>query len=1128
MKNTIKQYVKLKINSVNHLINHAMIQLDLRKHWRVIVPSLAIGSLIAIIGFIYSFAPRIIQHTLTAQLQHELQRPVHIQQVSINWRNLSLTLNGIHINNQPNASTPDLLTVAQLQVQFSSESFQRFAPIIRQLTLVRPNLHIQRLKTDSHIDQYTISDIIARQLAKPASPTPRFALHNIQVEDAQLSLVDDITHTSHQLKQLAIRIPFISTMPSDTPIWTTPTISGQLDGQPLAIHIKTQQPQKTTATATTTTASTPSTATSTNTKAQSKLTHEITLDWKQLPLAPWLALLGTQQPFTLPSETQCATCNRMDGILHLTFEQGHATQQLLLSGNLDWHDVRLRQHAAPNTALVAQQLHITIDKLNPFSRQANQLTLTGQRLALDQAIHIPLQWHDIALDISQLNLSTTTTSSNNPTNDNAKDKLKDNTPNNQIHLAWRSPQLGQLTWQGTLTPSFSTNTSNSTATTAQRHTIANPSGYQLTGQLDITQTPITTGQSWLQPHLPNGWRNMNGQLALHTQVNATFDDNKPPIVALQNIQLALTQGQIELAPALTLTNITANIKNAALNLASNGALILPISTNMPVQLGGTLTHQQQRGTLDLNGTLSTTVAQALTGTTARGIPATQLNWQLNAQQLPLTPLQHYLGDQFNIALQHGQLNSTLTGTWTTGDTTQPLTQTLRMAGDASLQKLLVLDRHNQQDWLRAQTIDFKRMTWNGSAMHLTMDEIALDTFYTKLILNRDGRLNIEDLRVSQQDGQRAITEPTNAPKITEVGTEAIAQPVLPPTTIPAITPTAAPFTVEIGKVSLYNSQVDFTDNFVTPNYSANVRELTGTISTLSNRTLAADHPPTMTQLNLRGSVENAPLVIKGQFNAANPRQFTELTASAKGLELTDFNPYAGKYAGYEIDKGKLSVDVTYRIKDGILEAQNRVFLDQLTFGDKVDSPHATSLPVLLAVALLKNSKGEIDINLPIGGSLNDPDFSLGDLIWKVIGNLMLKAVSSPFSLLASLVGDSQQELSGIGFAPHSILLTDATTTTLKTLAKALAERPTLKLDIVGTGNTEALAQQRAKIVRDWLVDNGAVDYERIFLINPKVDANAEGTIAPATLKGASASGEIRTTPRSDERPALQVHFTIHP
>ena len=176
-----------------------------------------------------------------------------------------------------------------------------------------------------------------------------------------------------------------------------------------------------------------------------------------------------------------------------------------------------------------------------------------------------------------------------------------------------------------------------------------------------------------------------------------------------------------------------------------------------------------------------------------------------------------------------------------------------------------------------------------------------------------------------------------------------------------------------------------------------------------------------------------------------PIRAADLRGSAQGIELTRLTPYAARYAGYAIEKGTLSMKVQYHVENGQLQAQNQLYLDQLTFGEPVDSPQATKLPVRLAIALLKDRHGVIDVNLPVSGSLDDPQFSIGGIIWRVIANLITKAVTAPFALLSG----SHEELGYIAFAPGSAELDDAARARLDQLADKLADRPALRLEATG-------------------------------------------------------------------------------
>ena len=210
----------------------------------------------------------------------------------------------------------------------------------------------------------------------------------------------------------------------------------------------------------------------------------------------------------------------------------------------------------------------------------------------------------------------------------------------------------------------------------------------------------------------------------------------------------------------------------------------------------------------------------------------------------------------------------------------------------------------------------------------------------------------------------------------------------------------------------------------------------------------------MADLELRGSYANAaPVEILAKLNPLAAKSFLDLKAEIKGVDLSGFTPYSGKYAGYAIEKGKLSLDVSYKLENNQLAAENHLFIDQFTFGEKIDSPDATKLPVNLAIALLKNNRGEIDLNLPISGSLDDPQFSIGGLVVKVIVNLFVKAVTSPFALLGSLVGGGE-ELSNVAFPGGESRIDAAGAKKLEALAKALTDREALKLEITGRVDPE--------------------------------------------------------------------------
>lgn len=188
---------------------------------------------------------------------------------------------------------------------------------------------------------------------------------------------------------------------------------------------------------------------------------------------------------------------------------------------------------------------------------------------------------------------------------------------------------------------------------------------------------------------------------------------------------------------------------------------------------------------------------------------------------------------------------------------------------------------------------------------------------------------------------------------------------------------------------LLGGNINYTDNFVKPTYSGNMTGMSGSIGSI------ASDQPTPAAIDLHGKIDNdAPLQISGTLNPLFKPMFLDIKASANGVQLPRLTPYSAKYAGYPITKGKLSMDVQYKIENDKLVAQNDIRIEQLSFGDHVDGPNVTKLPVMLAISLLKDRNGNIELNLPISGSLSDPQFSIGGVILRVIGNLIVKAVTS--------------------------------------------------------------------------------------------------------------------------------------
>ncbi|MGH8822787.1 MAG: DUF748 domain-containing protein, partial [Rhodoferax sp.] len=420
----------------------------------------------------------------------------------------------------------------------------------------------------------------------------------------------------------------------------------------------------------------------------------------------------------------------------------------------------------------------------------------------------------------------------------------------------------------------------------------------------------------------------------------------------------------------------------------------------------------------------------------------------------------------------------------------------------------------------------------GVATRVNVRETALSDFYARIIINPNGRINLQDLVKSsaQPDAATPAASAAAAPRTVSmpaggpVARENV-MPSGPATPAPATaTVAAAPDTeggpapvIHIGPISLINGRVLFSDHFIRPNYSADLTQLTGKLSAFSS--VAPAGAPQMADLELTGRAEGtASLEITGKLNPLAKPLALDITGKVHDLELPPLSPYAIKYSGHEIERGKMSMDVHYVVlPNGQLTAQNSLVLNQLSFGDEVKGAPA-SLPVKLAVALLADRDGVINLNLPISGSLNDPQFSLGPIIFKAIINIIVKAVTAPFSLLANAFGGSGgQQLNTVVFGPGSASLTPEARASLDKVAKALAERPKLKMTVVGAANLDA---EREGYRRERLNAMVRAEKRREALLAPGKAATPVPTAsAPASTASAAAPAAAVTVSES-EYPAL--------
>jgi hypothetical protein len=250
--------------------------------------------------------------------------------------------------------------------------------------------------------------------------------------------------------------------------------------------------------------------------------------------------------------------------------------------------------------------------------------------------------------------------------------------------------------------------------------------------------------------------------------------------------------------------------------------------------------------------------------------------------------------------------------------------------------------------------------------------------------------------------------------------------------------------ITVDRIQLERGSLEFADLSLNPKFGARIHELHGSVTGISSI------PETQAKFELEGQVDKNGLAkIHAQADLFKPAGTTELSINFRNIEMTNLTPYAVRFAGYDIASGKLSLDLQYTIRNARMEGRNRIIADQLTLGRRVKSPSALDLPFELAIALLKDANGTIEIGLPVSGDLNKPQFDFGEIIGKALGNLLGKIVTAPFAWLAALVGHETQDFDSISFDPGKATLLPPEREKLSDLAKALAKRPKLGLEIQG-------------------------------------------------------------------------------
>ena len=1048
----------------------------------------ALVAAFAIAGFFV--VPPIAKSKLEAGLSQFLHRRVTVDAVSVNPFTPSVALRGFNVREREGEAS--FAAFDELYVNVAWTSLFRLAPVVDELRLSGPRLRIVRNADGS----YNFQDLLDEFLARPAGdgPTPAFALFNIQVLDGSVDFDDRAEDARHALTELRLGIPFVSSLAAHREVRVLPELSAKLNGSALGVQGDTL-PFADTHLA------------SVNlhldgfdlTRLVPYLPFEPRAKLRAALLDARLALQFQQAPGKAPQVLLRGGAALRDlALVDLQDRPMLAWKRLAVE--VAELEPLLPRVALQSVVLDGTDVHLRRDKTGMFNlqRAGNALAewraqrRTAQAEAGAAAV-VPIQIEKLALNAGRIRFTDEAIA---PTFETVAEELQldvtglDSAPGKEAE--WR---LAVRTAAG------------ETVKAGVRSTAFPPTG---NGRVEVAGIQLKRYQPYIgrvvQMTLDDG--RLDAEVSGQWSFDATLKDRRVKLteggVRLKNLRARLPgerQPFVRLG-SLAVEGAAADLEGRSLDLGKIAVRDLAARLRRekdgsidvaqilaPARTGGTrdatpskagsaatawrvdlgelsldqgslaledravgapLTHELsaiqvkarkfsttpgQRGSLSLKATVNKTGSVALSGPLSLDPPVGDLN--ITAKTLGVVPAQRYLGDRLNIDITSGALSANGRASFALS-----ANGTLRAAykGDLSVTDFASVDRRLAQDLLKWKALSLGAIDVALDPLKVSLDEIALADFYARVILSPEGRLNLQDLVA--KPGEAAAPDATAAASAPAVA-GAAAQPIAAQREAAPAAPAAParPSNIRIGKITLQGGNVNLSDFFIKPNYSANLTGVAGLVTEM--------HADKAGNVELRGKIDNAaPVEVLGSVNPLAKDLFLDLKASARDVELPPLSPYAVKYAGYGIARGKLSMNVKYHLESRKLAAENNIYLDQLTFGEKVESPTATQLPVTLAVALLKDRNGVIDINLPISGSLDDPQFSLGGIIVKVIVNLIVKAITAPFALIGSLFGGGE-EMAYLEFAPGLATLGEGAPGKLQNLAKALTERPGLRLDVAG-------------------------------------------------------------------------------
>lgn len=1050
----------------------------LSKRQRVVLKwLLALLVLFTVTGFL--ILPVIAKSVITSKLSEGLRREVAIGKIRINPYMLSMRIEGLVVKERN--GTAAFASFDELYLNIQAMSVFKRGLVLRELRVKNPYFNIIRKDDFS----YNFSDIIKEnsQASSSADSPPKFSVSNIQILNGSADFADGPKKTRHQIRDLTLKIPMISNLPYYVETFITPAFSAKVNQHTINLEGRTKP-------------------------FSDSLQTEFDLNIAGFNIPNYLAYVPFRMNFRLTE----GILDAQTKFVYTQYMKKPATMSLL--GNIVLKNIHIADAAKSPMIIIplldisiaaselttknihfskivfeSPEVHLVRDGTGRVNLRAIAFDKTeeaaaeeeGKKKGQKQEIKALVEADEIRIrggkvlftDAPSTSIFRTVLVPVDLTIERfstAKDKKSGFT----LSAASESGEKAVLKGDFSVNPPASDGSVEVSNVLIGRYApyYNNRIRFDIReGKVDLAaQYSITEGAE--EPAIKIADLKTKLSILKLRRKNDREDFLSIPVVEVRSAEIDTVKKEVLLGEllsqkgflslkrfrdgSLNINNLLAEIENAgrpgkptaggqrnpwvfAIKKLNIGQFTLEADDFSPreavgmkaenIKLSGLdiSTAKNMKGRASVSFDLNRHGAVSAHGTVMIDPLSADLN--INAQGLDVVPFQPYVAEKINMLLTSGRISSKGTLSYRAHGTGGPR---ITYKGEGSMVRFASIDKDNAADFLNWENLHLDKIDFGYNPFHLTINEIALSDFYSRLIINSDGSLNVQRIMVKEKDDLKSAksAEPlqekkTDDPKMIQKDR-----------------------LVKIAQVTVQGGTINFTDNYIKPNYSANFLEVGGRISGLSSE------ENSLADVDLKGKLENyAPLDIRGKVNPLKEDLYVDLKADFRDMDLSPLTPYAGKYMGYTIEKGKLSLDLKYVIVRKRLDSENKVTLDQFTLGDRVESPDATKLPVKLAIALLKNRKGEIDLDIPVTGNLDDPEFSLGKIIIKILVNILVKAATSPFALLGAVFGGGE-EMSYIEFDYGSSGIPQQSGAKLERLIRALHERPSLKLDIEGYADRE--------------------------------------------------------------------------